>query len=222
MRIPVLALLVVIALLMAIVPCSAADPARQFLAGFHGENLATGINDLGWVTGWYKPNQTEAAHVFVWKDGAVEDLGVVGQPTGINNAGTVVGYDRPTGVYEEVRSFVIINGIKTYLAGFDSPYLATGINDLGWVTGWRSLQDGSDHGFVWKDGGVTDLGMVASIAGVNNSGTVIGNDYLLPPEEGGPDPRGYRMQAPVPEPPSLIALCSSLLGLAGMVIRQRH
>lgn len=191
---------------------------KTYLSGFDCPNVATAINDNGWITGSYGSEK----HNFIWRNGEIEDLGVVGQLTGINNSGTVVGYDRPTGVYEEVQSFLLQNGTKTYLTGFSVPYLATGINDLGWVTGWyKPFPVGDSHGFIWRNGQIEDLGVIGHLTGINNSGVLVGYEYASDGKDMlGPNPRSFLIQ-PVPEPSSMLGLLAGVTGLAGGLRRRR-
>lgn len=54
---------------------------------------------------------------------------------------------------------------------------ANGVNDSGQVVGWSSTTGGGMHGFLWREGKMTDLGSLGRYSmakGINNLGQVIG------------------------------------------------
>lgn len=57
---------------------------------------------------------------------------------------------------------------------------ATAINDRGWVVGWAGAGEMTTHAFVWRNGGMTDLGSLtgptgsSSASDVNDRGEIVG------------------------------------------------
>jgi probable HAF family extracellular repeat protein len=147
----------------------------------HDFSYANGINDRGEIAGLSADGGT-AAHLVLWRDGGISDLGRVPlgtSVTGINNRRQIIGY-----VVNDVgvRAFVWQNG-----AFIDLPPLAPGgdtfaqaINHHGDIVGAaRRFPGDALHAVLWRDGAIVDLGVlpggVSSMArGLNDKAQVVG------------------------------------------------
>ena len=126
-----------------------------------------GVTNNGWVTGdsFLKGDATE--HAFVWRDGAMTDLGTVGGTNSgaaypsKDNHGLIVGQAQgsqidPLGEYWGVASVCIIKGLPAPCEGYQHVVL----------------------GYLWQDGVMAALptlgGNNSSAFGVNNRGQVVG------------------------------------------------
>lgn len=117
----------------------------------HSASSAVDINESNVIAGasWNSGSSPNlSTRVFRWTEGAMEDLGD-GQPKGINNAGTVVGW-----AYEDNGwpLFVVQDGNRTQLEaglGFGDRAFHM-INDAGTVIGHRGTV--GDDGRLWTAG----------------------------------------------------------------------
>src|SRR5260370_38417699 len=55
---------------------------------------------------------------------------------------------------------------------------AGAINNLGQVVGWAQASTDADHGFLWSNGHMTDLGLNFFPAAVNDNGVVVGGGLI--------------------------------------------
>ncbi len=120
---------------------------------------ATDVNNRGDVVGNSNtdappPGSTFNFHAFLWADGVMRDLGVLGTFT----------FQFPDG------SVITLDNSK-----------ATAVNDLRQVVGFSSTSSSFPHAFLWQDGTMTDLGVLpgstsaTSFANdINNAGQIVG------------------------------------------------
>jgi probable HAF family extracellular repeat protein len=128
---------------------------------------------------------------FLWKDGKMIDLGTLGgacgQPFSLNNHGQVAGFSYLAGE-QSCRPFLWDKrgGMKDLgTLGGDSGQ-ANFVNDAGEVVGKANLPDGvgcdqftPEHGFLWKNGVMTDLGApggdpCSSAQAINSKHQIVG------------------------------------------------
>ena len=151
---------------------------------------ATGINDLGQVTGRCKDSASgaEPNQAYIWEDGVMSPVdGVTGfsshSPYAINNDGWIVGQAVEVNFF---HAFVYKDGTMMDLNDLLPPgslwelALAADVNDAGQIAGW-GYYDGStsEHAFLFDDGVVTDLGTLGGnksrAIAINESGVVVGH-----------------------------------------------
>lgn len=118
---------------------------------------ASDINDGGQIVGRY--NDFASIRACMWQNGAMTDLGSFGgslnTAVAINNDGVVVGMSRDQ--FGDDRVFVWQNGVMRRLDDrLCGGARVAGINDSGAVVGTLG-----SRAFCWKDGVITDLGVLA-------------------------------------------------------------
>jgi probable HAF family extracellular repeat protein len=156
-----------------------------------GDSYATGVNDLGEVTGYGQFETGGTVHGFLYSGGAMHDLGSVGDAISfgqaINNLGQVVGNYEPTGFIGDLPFFASL-GNFTPLGTLDGVRgEATGINDAGDAVGTSYLPEGGpSRAVLYHHGNTIDLGSLggrptdASIGtAINNSGQITGYSSTL-------------------------------------------
>lgn len=134
-----------------------------------GDNYssAASINNLGQVVGTGYVDQgaasTDRAHAFLWENGTMLDLGVLGDvaidlsyATNINNLGQVVGYATTNGNFASRHAFIWQSGVMRDLndlieipLGSEIELMeAMAINDKGEIVGWMYNDVGYRHAFL--------------------------------------------------------------------------
>jgi probable HAF family extracellular repeat protein len=168
-----------------------------------GNSLTNGYTESGvWGHGL---GGSATGQAFIYQNGVMTGLGFLTGPafppnpvstsgaTGVNNAGTVVGWSNTGGVQ---HAFSYSNGTMTDLGtlggtgGYGS--WANGVNDWGVIVGYADTASGAQHAFIYANGVMIDLNSLVNLPGVtltnayavNNAGEVVaqGNDnhaYLL-------------------------------------------
>lgn len=173
------------------------------LPGWGGDSIAVAVNNAGQVAA-YAFSQYEGGdqkRAFLYSGGQLTDLGalsgVFSIPTGINDAGQVVGWwvdpcsfpQSPRrhaflygGVMADLDALMAATGTLvgdgTPCSGFSA---ATAINASGEVVGYAAGTDGILHAFLYSGGGVTDLhgslpdtSQDSRAIAINDAGQVLG------------------------------------------------
>lgn len=151
-------------------------------SGFTG--VATAINDSGVAVG-VSYLSSGVRHAFVYRNGAMNDLGSLGGYSGalsINSSGAAVGFssDSPNGFGRAV--IWANNSILDISNGFESQ--ARRINDFGQVVGETLTPTGTREAFLWNNGTSENLGILApgrssDAFSINNEGNVVGTAEVI-------------------------------------------
>jgi len=177
-------------------PLAAANPSGslvvlsvQGLQPYPGSGVnygrALGVNDAGLVVGESAVGVAPAnqLHAMVWEGGFFPtDLGTLGgtysRAEAINNSSTIVGVSTTASDNLHAAMWVKVDGtwqifeLGTLEGGTTSG--AAAISDDGTVVGSGDTPAGF-HGFLWRNGVMTDIGPTVSQAhGVNDLGQVVG------------------------------------------------
>lgn len=144
-------------------------------------SMAHGINAQGWVVG-ESMTKSGADHAFVYRDGKMVDLGVVGSVStarALNDAGRIVGdyYGK------NYQGFVVADGKIADLGTLGSAYTVTyAVNAQGHAVGSSYSTDAREHAFFWDGQAMNDLGTLggtfSTARGVNANDVVVGYAYL--------------------------------------------
>jgi probable HAF family extracellular repeat protein len=140
-------------------------------------STGTAVNDAGLVVGESSTAAEQEVHAFVWDGDSMQDLGLDGRDsgaTGINSAGTIVGYERDR--LGNAHAMLWEHGVGHRLDRFDVGFSsAVGVNDLGQVVvvAYASGTGGSPASYLSEGGALTWLGAFQGTA-LNASASVIG------------------------------------------------
>lgn len=151
------------------------------------ETFADSINDLGQVVGMSRLTGDSGTHAFFYDNGVMQDLAPINSGDirasfrlGLNNSGRIVSgvvmddayypaiYDRQSGQTTTLGSLGSTSGFTG---------VATAINSSGTAVGISHLSSGLRHGFVYRNGTMSDLGSLGGYSGalaINSAGTAVG------------------------------------------------
>jgi probable HAF family extracellular repeat protein len=167
------------------------------LQGLGKFSVAEDINAAGHVVGTSNFSNSSAVlkHAFVYKNGAMTDLGALGGPlsfgTGINSAGVAVGYANYGG--GGMDSFHAFKWDPALPAGQQKTDLGTlggtdskayDINDSGQIAGVAS-NGTQEHAVLWNGAQKTDIGVLpgfqvgSEARAINSAGLVVGGSYAV-------------------------------------------
>ncbi len=107
----------------------------------HSDLFCAAINANGQVVGTFREPETRLAHLFLWHDGKLADLGSLGrngEVFGVNNAGHAVGRSDQGAFAYIGEALHTLNSFLPPGSGWDLWY-AAGINDQGQIVGTGSL-----------------------------------------------------------------------------------
>jgi probable HAF family extracellular repeat protein len=150
-----------------------------------GRNDVEDLSDAGHVVG-SSTNPVPARHAYLWQDGALTDLGTLGEDRfsssalGVNDQGHVVGFSFPSS-NEPAHGFVYRDGRMTDLGtgyGLGSNSVAYDINDGGLIVGFRSEASDpprTNEAVIWNNGQIRPLGVLGKAYAVNTHGQVVGD-----------------------------------------------
>lgn len=152
------------------------------------QSTALAINDSG-ITVGSASTYSGAGSAFLYQNCSMQGIGQVlggNSARGINNSGQIIVASEATGNW---RSAIYSNGVTQDLGTLGGRYcMATGINDLGQVTGNAETSNGQSHAFFYSNGVTIDLGVGTANygsygLGLNNLGEVVGTSIS---PDGGP------------------------------------
>lgn len=148
-------------------------------------SAANAINASGTVAG-SADLADGASHAIVESSGVITDLGTLDGPAAtsnalaINNSGQVAGWSTAPNGAGDV-AFADLNGSMTDLGTIDggTSSVANGINATGVVIGNSDTASSDEHGFVYQNGTMTDVGTLggpnSSVNAINDNGEVTGS-----------------------------------------------
>lgn len=151
------------------------------------ETFADSINDLGQVVGMSRVTGDSDTHAFFYDNGVMQDLAPINSGDirasfrlGLNNAGQIA-----SGVMVDDAYYPAIYNRQTRqtttLGSLGSTFGFTGvaaaINDSGVAVGISYVNSDVRHGFVYRNGTLSDLGSLGGYSGalaINSGGTAVG------------------------------------------------
>lgn len=160
-----------------------------------GSSSGRAINDHGEVVGHTQVTRTDPSHAFLYRDGQMIDLGTGFGPGSFSSANDITSTGLVVGRRGETQSSpseaVIwqdgeIIELGTLGGETTLPFATNGIakaaNDQGQVVGTALPEGGAPlHGFLWRDGVMTDLGTLGGnqeatqAEDINENGQVVGS-----------------------------------------------
>ena len=151
------------------------------LGGTYSEAL--GINHSGQVVGQSTTAAGGSPHAFIWQDGVMTDLGTLDphyqftKAVAINRAGKAVGESQTASGDE--HAFAWKRGVMTDLGAYPGTIYsyAADVNRIGQVL--------SPHAFLWTGGVWQSLPALAFSNAINDSGWVVGGDWVPIGGDGG-------------------------------------
>ncbi len=158
------------------------------------QSAAYGINNAGQAVGSADVTTTSpiSKHAFLYTNGVMTDLGVLGTYTsvqgtvsvseadGINSTGQIVGFSYNSS--GAIHAFLYDQGQMNDLGvlAIAQQSKADFINDSGQIVGW-SVPAGPQHAFLYDGANMNDLGTLGGTAsfayGINNSGQIVGDSW---------------------------------------------
>jgi probable HAF family extracellular repeat protein len=173
----------------------AANAQTEYFATILADNRdypRTSRNNLGRpgeYTGLYQERPTSTTYGARFADGQVTLLrGYGDRQTGagaLNRSGIAVGFANNENGSSRAALWDrggVFRDLGTLGGAFSS---AADINERGWVAGTSELANRETHGFLWRDGRMTDLGDLSSrhpftiAKGLNESGQIVGQEEML-------------------------------------------
>jgi probable HAF family extracellular repeat protein len=151
------------------------------------ETFADSINDLGQIVGMSRLDGDTDTHAFFYENGVMQDLAPINSGDlrasfrlGLNNAGriasgVVVDDAYYPAIYNRQNGQTTTLGSLGSMSGFTG--VATAINDSGVAVGISYLSSGIRHGFIYRNGAMSDLGSLGGYSGalaINRAGTAVG------------------------------------------------
>jgi probable HAF family extracellular repeat protein len=156
------------------------------------ESRAKDINNAGVVVGEIT-NENDLLRGFTWQNGVMTELPPLpgdarSSAAAINDAGVVAGWslgETPEGFINQ-RAVRWVNGVPEALALPANEFgrnasLAVGINSAGAIVGQMQVAGSDTRGFVWSNGGFTELdapdgacGAWLLLSDINDEGEVVG------------------------------------------------
>jgi probable HAF family extracellular repeat protein len=173
-------------------------PGSAFLSNGHSMKalsapaVAYGINDSGQIVGQCRDSMLLQSYACVVSNGAITALPesnpdieclyintippLIPAAVAINNNGQVLG-----NCFESAGGLAVVwtNDTPTVLPTLGGGSSSgTAISSNGQVAGTSQTSTGAEDGFVWSNGTITDLGSSFSPAAVNDSGVIVGGQFV--------------------------------------------
>lgn len=157
-----------------------------------GGSIGRGINNLGHVVGWAATPGDQTSHAFLYKDGVMNDIGILisafccNLAYGINDSDQIVGTFRFSSAAMN-HAFLYSGGVMTDLTpSLGCCSAAYDINNSGQVVGTTYFPGTVTHPFLYSGGVLTDLGGLGGPhpeaegegLGINDQGQIVGWSFV--------------------------------------------